>query len=338
MSYAISTLGSDIPCKQQHSDWEAEKKRVEALAAKLGTEAEQCVRAKADYEAARAQNAGDMLRRQQCSQQHQAWSAASSDFVKNTVCKRFLAAKAKYAALVDSIKKSNQDLQMRYSAAMRSYDSALAKWTQQKQAHDAYAGYMRGMASGYAQSWGMTQNRYPVLKDITIDYRSKVCGQPIKCMPQSVKDSLVNRCTVVKGLGELKVEPICLLRKYMPTCPASPNCPTPVSSPGPKPTPPTKPALREIPIWAAWLRQEAGLGPGLEGCDPNKYPDPGPKPSCNPQARPTPVPPRPTCSVPNIPEVPPAPTCKPGFFEQVGPMWLLLAAGGAGLYWFAKKK
>ena len=175
------------------------------------------------------------------------------------------------------------------------------------------------------------------------------------------------------GLGALPVADLCRTRQYYPTCPET--CPTSVAAPG---TAPAKPAIIPFVAYPNPLSYPApapledflrskGVERMPDDCGSWRVQVPGTKPACDPNATLPNVPQAPTCTIPNAPAMPAAPTCiiqadappvqapqvvvpaqvepaaviptsKPGLLAQVSPMWLILAAGAGGLYWYSKKK
>lgn len=376
MAYSITNmlapggLGGTLSCKEQHAAWEKERLRIEVLAAELGEDARACVAKKAEYEKASAQRLADLQANSSCAESLQAWDIANTNFAKNSICQKYLQAKADYAKLISDmnagnakikalydkqvaeVSAKNKALAADYGSAMASYAQTVLAWEEKTKVYQNWLSAMGGQATGIGLEWAAKLKQYPVLANYNWPYKTSRCHTTQFCMTQSVKNNLKNQCTVVRGtdglgaLGATKPDAtLCMDYQFMPTCPTV--CPPYVANPGAKPAPPAQPTpfpmpkepvYMSAPEWGAWLKAKTGLGTNLEGCNPNQYPNPGAKPTCNPNGPVSDVPAQPGCSVPNIPEIPAAPTCKPSFFEQVGPMWLLLAAGAGGLYWYSKKK
>lgn len=318
-------------CKQQWEHYRSEKARIQKLAKRLGPVAEECNALHSKYDEALAKRVAEEEAKKECRQKLESWRAKKAVWDK---CQEYKKAKKAY----DDYVSRTQGL---YAKALREYESDLAEykkahsdWEKKAQAYSDYRSYLAGMSYSIARTWSSTKNKYPFLKNYDNYPTRLLCGaRRVHCISQTAKDRWWRECTTVKGLG-LPDSNKCHWR-YMPVCPPYSKCPTPVSSPGPAPKKPTRPSEPNIVPLEEWLANK-----GVSVPDNCPVPYPGSRPPCNPNVPLPEVPPKPTCKPPEIPGAPKPPTCKEpsDIFAGVGNMWLLLAAGGAGLYLLTRKK
>lgn len=344
MAYStITSLSANAPsCKEQHENYAAEKARVSALAAELGPVAENCHKLHGEYETATAKRIAAETAKAQCKAKLAKWSASSSAYAAYSKsarnCQAYLKAKKAWADLVAKLKAKNYAISMSNNSANVYYNRDLAIWKRKRDSYLAYRAAISAQAYSVSQQWANTLRARPHLANYQWNYRTRRCNIDMQCMSKQKKIDLTSSCVVVRGLGETKpVASLCLVRSYYPDCPTS-NCPTAVADPGPQPTAPIKTPLLPIPTLAEYLASKK-ISPDSDDCSSRPVvPAPGTKPSCNPSPTLPGIPPKPTCVAPDIPPMPVSPTCKVGIFGQIGPMWLVLAAGAGGLYWYSKKK
>lgn len=389
MAYDVSVLNlglrGEISCEEQHALYKSEYARLSALAKQLGPVAAECHQQHGRYDSLSAayeetvrKNAAcrdaifiynEALRVRKIAQEelaacNAAKAAQASALEKyNEALKAYkqwvttstatnAARTADYEVAVASTNTKNYAISQSNKGLEIGYAQRLATWQKQLDAYQLWGRNVAGqMRSGEEHFQRQTQ-QYPVLKDYDFQYRTYRCGAHMRCMPEKIRNALLNSCAVVKGLGVTypkgKADD-CLVSRYYQVCPA--ECPPAAADPGAKPAPPTllpylqapkPPDLIIIVSLDDFLRKFGVEKPGpLPLCSPVVPPAPK-DPACTVDILPS-VPPKPTCTPPEIPAMPVEPTCqlsesKPRVFGQVGTMWLLLAAGGAGLYWYSKKK
>jgi len=266
-----------------------------------------------------------------------------------------------WEAKVEELTKKNIALSSDYRGKSSSYSRALSAWKEKNGKYQQYKSASAAMAAGYSRGFYMkmkgpsASQGYKNLYDRhNWRYRTLRCGSMMQCMTREKKAQLTTQCVVIRGTDGLGAigstsktdAPICTTRLVYPTCPETSSCPAWAPGPGSAPVAPKKPAYHKmpsepkygkIPTLKEWLIKHGGKD--MRGCDNKpKVPNPGTKPGCNPTGTIPFVPKKPTCVPPEIPAAPIKPTCKPNFLSQVGPMWLILAAGAGGLYLYNKKK
>lgn len=343
-------------CTEQHAAWEKEAARVRQLAATLGPQAEACIDQQLAYDKRRAAWEADLKTHQQCTADAVAWKAQQKAYQEAQACRKLLDKKVEYGTYLSQVKAENakrvRDWEERVAkiqaendkivaanmALGRAYGNKMQAWGVRNARRQEWVAGAQAQRDALEREFQSKISGSAVLKSFRWSYRTQRCNTTMRCMTKERKDALRSQCQPIRGLGGTKMATTCMYRSFYPTCPTS--CPTYWPLPGPKPeepkyTPtkkiPEKPALVTAKTWEEW---SGGIDPRTLNCDPSA-PNPGSRPVCTPPSGPEPTPP--SCTVPEIPQVPPAPGCKPGFLEQIGPMWLLLAAGGAGLYWMARK-
>lgn len=373
---AYSTRILNIPlgasCQDQHDAYAAEKARVSQLAAQLGQEAANCHKLHGNYDKAAAKNAAAAEERSRCAKAHQDWmprkAAYDAYMAYRADCVRYLDAKKKYVEYTNglmaqnvklkadyekalaSVQSQNANLRSSYMNQIGSYQTAMTVWNQKNAAYTAYKSAVQAQAYSLGMQWSnIQQNNSAYTNKYNWPLLTNRCDHRMRCVTKAWKLSNELKCTGVKGLGALGATlpdaTTCQYYHYYPVCPDS--CPPFAPHPGTPPTQPgeptylvapKEPTYNAIPTLGQYL-QSKGIKQMPDNCGSTPaVADPGSKPSCDPNAALPAVPPRPTCTPPNIPPMPVAPSCKTTVFGQVGPMWLLLAAGGVGLYWYAKKK
>ena len=373
MSYQVSVVNfpnavsGEPSCKEQREAYTAEKMRVALLAEKLGAEAAACHKLHGDYQSAAQARAEAERGAMDCQAALSAWARAkeASDSAKAlaTKCNAYLSAKkdwqdyvaknnasnaaaqAKYEADLAAVNLRNQAISQQNSAMAADYARSLYMWQQKDAAYKKYISARDAQAYGLSMEWAATQKKYPTQTNYQFNHMQSRCGTHMRCATAEDKKKHGTQCITVRGLGALPVADICRTWLYYPTCPTT--CPTAVADPGVAPVAPVPiayfatPKSLTFPASAPledFLRSK-GVEKMPDDCGSWQVLDPGPKPSCNPTPTLPAVPPTPTCTPPtNIPAAPVAPTCKDSAFGQFGPMWLLLAAGVGGLYWYSKKK
>src|SRR5690606_15419872 len=365
INFPSAMSGPEPSCKDQHALYDLEKIRVSALAAQLGEEAKQCHNLHGTYDAAVSAAEAQRQRNAACVDSIQQWEQATKLFALNGDCTKYLQAKKEYDALVKKIASENTTKRnvwlksksdaieynrkqaQAYAVQLAAYKLALAAWETKNAAYNSYRYSIIAQINSLDATWKNTLSRTPALKDYQFTYVTNRCGARMRCMTQAEKTRLLSgQCVVLKGLGATtKYADICKTAHYYPTCPTT-ACKTPVAHPGTAPTAPSSPGLRSygaepaytsIPTWESF-RDGRGLPGTLEGCSPTKYPNPGGKPGCNPNTPIPGIPSKPTCTPPEIPAMPVEPTCKLTSTSQMGAMWVVLALGAGGLYWYSKKK
>lgn len=376
MAYTTNVINLPLSggpsCKEQHEAYAVEKKRLEVLAAKLGPVAADCHKAHGEYESAAAKRAAAQEVLGACQAKHSVWRenkakreayltfkkkcVAYQDAKKahrDLVAKRLKAnaeKKAAWEATVLDLRHKNYVLGEQYKGAQMTYLRDLSFW-ETKSA--AYLDYMRAVAIQNADlSRTVSQRTSSVtsLANVRWPLRTMRCGSKSQCVSRRWRENNQNTCVVIKGVGATGLgattrdATTCEYFHYYPTCPPCPS--NKVPHPGDKPTAPTEPAYHTIPSEPSYKHiptleeylTNKGLDP-MPGCGKiPEVPPPGNKPTCDPTEKLPPTPNKPDCIPPDIPAIPPAPTCNPSLLSQIGPMWLLLAAGAGGLYWYAKKK
>lgn len=365
-------------CKDQHALYDLEKIRVSALAAQLGVEAKQCHKLHGEYDAAFAANAAAAEERARCQQAMGTYQGLFSSYSAALAAKQACdAQKTSYSAAVSKYKKAQQDyaaIVERNNTAnankRKAFDAALAKAHQEniligQQNAAAAALYKDQIAAWKYRTTKFQEYKAAVAKEADALYMAwKIktpktiqdtyqfnhttgrCGVSMRCQTKAWYQSQASKCIVLKGLGAtLKPADACMVRYYYPMCPDT--CPPAVADPGPAPKEPVPLAAKPYPTGLVltsvisfddYLKQTGTPVPGgAPTCNPS-VPAAPTKPNCNPDAQLPSVPSKPTCTAPAIPAMPVAPTCKPTVTSQMGTMWLVLAVGAGGLYWYSKKK
>jgi hypothetical protein len=345
-------------CTEQHEVWKKEVARVKELASRLGPQAEACVAQQVAYDQKMAEHLASLQAAKLCAEKINTYQANLAKYEEAQACRtvqdkyyayrrltnslrnKHSAALREWEAQVRQIEAENAQIIAANAEAQKNYLAALEDWNKKNQLRRSWLFGTGSQKYSLKRQWEAQLKKYPFLDSYSWTRRTARCNTFMNCMSQAKKDSLQRECNPVRGLGETKPAPrICLERHYYPTCPST--CPPYYPPPGPQPTPPTPgktkrpPEKPQEPIYPTWEAFSGGLPPGSWECDASAG-KPS-KPGCTVPASPPQPPQKPLCTVPEIPQTPPAPGCKPGFFEQVGPMWLLVAAGGAGLYWMARK-
>lgn len=362
-----SAVSGEPSCKEQREAYTAEKMRVALLAEKLGAEAAACHKQHGDYQSAvqariSAEQAGAACRGS-LNVWTQAKEASDAALALAKKCSAYLSAKkdwqdyvaknnasnaaaqAKYESDLAAVNLKNQATSQQNSAMAADHARSLYMWQQRDASYKKYLAAVNAQAYDMSMQWSATQQKYPKETSYQFNHRQYRCNTHMTCMTAEDKQKYAAQCIVVRGLGALPVADICRTRLYYPTCPTT--CPTAVANPGTAPVAPVPIAYLATPK-APTFPASAPLEDFLRSKGVEKMPDDcgswqvlplGPKPSCTPNPTLPAVPPTPTCTPPtNIPAAPVAPTCKDSAFGQFGPMWLLLAAGVGGLYWYSKKK
>lgn len=258
------------------------------------------------------------------------------------------ASKAKYDAAYKSADTQNYAIGQHNKGLEIGYAQRLAIWQRQTDAYKLWRQNVAGQAQSAEVYLQQQIQNNPSLKNHKFTYTTFRCGTQMKCMTQARKVELNSTCIAVRGLGSAATSAaldICLVRKHYQTCPT--DCPPEVAKPGAAPvagTPLPYLPMPKVPDYISiislddYLKSKGVQKPGnTPTCAPVVPPAPK-HPSCDPNGTLPAVPPKPTCTPPEIPAMPSEPTCKPSVFGQVGTMWLLLAAGAGGLYWYSKKK
>jgi hypothetical protein len=339
-------------CKQQHAAWEQEAARVRALAAQLGPQAAACVEQQLAYDKEVARRRGIQKAFEDCQAQTAAWELASVRYQvaqKVQEYRKYVAGVegmnarrlASWQRDVAAVRADNAKIAQDNEARKQDYFASMRMWSEQNGRHVTWRNATDAQKADIGRQWEATLARNPALKNYRwTAYSTSRCNTTMYCMTAAEKERLRATCQPVRGLGAtLQTPSICLRYSYTPTCPTT--CPPYASHPGdppaapvyaqPKPEP-GQPVLTAVKPWGEW---SGGMDPSLLNGDTNA-PDPGAPPgACKSLTGEEPA--KPLCTVPEIPQVPPAPECEVGVFSQIGPMWLLLAAGGAGLYWLTRK-
>lgn len=367
MTYYAQTIdlrGNEPSCKEQHAAFAVEDTRVRALAEKLGPVAAECHKLHGDYASAVVAATAQAQANEKCKADNISWEARKNLFDKNALCEKYLrlkevylskaqeierlnlSKKRAYEAAVAKNKSDNYSIAMANASASGSHNGALTTWKIRNDAYLAYRSAVSGQSYGLSQQWSQKVRENPSLSKYQWNHRTSRCDSTMFCQTKAWHEANALKCNPVRGLGEiLPVADTCKVWYNVPYCPDA--CPPNYAAhPGPLPVapvlkpvipPPEPPVYQSIPDWTK-VAITAGFDPKLwDGCDPKRYPNPGTKPGCNPSASIPAVPAKPTCTPPDMPAAPVKPTCQPGFFEQVGGMWLLLAAGGVGVYLYARK-
>lgn len=376
-STSIVNLPLGGSCQDRHDEYAAEKARVSQLAAQLGQEAARCHKLHGDFDSASAKHATAAQERARCKQKHQEWAQRKAAYdaylIYKEDCDKYRNAKRKYASAirivaannakkkadweeaVAKVKAYNYSVNQAHAGAIGRYTSAMTTWKKQKEAYQSYRSAVAAQSYGLSMTWESTQRSNPdYFRKYNWTFLTGRCGSNMRCVTKNWKQHYELKCTGVQGLGAVRgalgATPTnataCQYYYHYPVCPES--CPPGLATdPGDPPTKPADPVFKsappepkytEIPQLNDFL-DAIGVKKMPDDCaSAGAVPDPGKKPSCNPTAPLPVVPPKPTCTPPEIPPMPIEPACKPSVFGQVGSMWLLLAAGGVGLYWLAKKK
>lgn len=352
-----SAVSGMFPCKEKHAQYKVDKKAHDALVRELSAEAATCSGLHTDYEASVAANAAALSQLAQCQAAHTAHTTVTGDFnsrnaeikaceAANKVVKGKLATNANKKRIYDSARAAaisrNGGIQRSNAGLRRGYEGSLAAWTVRDAAYKTYRLQVSGMARGMGISWTRKVSANSWMQNYTWDQKTQICGMMLRCQTASWHKAKQITCNPVKGLGSSaqvssssRVRPgtkatECQAFYNYPYCPTS--CPPYKSHPGTKPSTPNYGSMGPMPTPPTYL----SVGPKQPCPSPKKKP--GSAPACDtgmtiPSTLPTP-----TCTPPELPPAPIAPTCKISMFSKVGPMWLLLAAGAGGVYWYSKKK
>lgn len=366
-SQTIDLRGSEPSCKEQHAAFAVEDARVRALAEKLGPVVAECHKLHGEYASAFSAADAQAKANAQCRSLHANWLPAKAAYdayiLQKAACEKLnftiheyedLARKAKlanerkqaiYEAAVAKNKSDNYTIAMANASANGSYNGALTTWKIRNDAYLAYRSAVSGQSYGLSQQWAQKVRENPSLSKYQWNHRTSRCDSTMFCQTKAWHEANALKCNPVRGLGEivLPVADTCKVWWNVPYCPDA--CPTNYAAhPGPLPVaptlkapipPPEPPVFQNIPTLEQYL---TARGVPKATCPPpTSVQNPGSKPSCNPDIRIPAVPQKPTCTPPDMPAAPVKPTCQPGFFEQVSGMWLLLAAGGVGVYLYARK-
>lgn len=326
-------------CDEQNALYKSAKEENDARVAELSEQAAECHRAHEAFANALAANSSAAECRK-----------ALADYESRKAC---LDDVARYEDEVRKYQKAEQDYrkyESDYNAetqAMRTenarrlaenqrrqmvYQQTKANWSQQYGRYRSYVASVNAQGAALNEAWGRTLQQLPSLRNYNFTRRTTRCnGSSHRCVTQAWK--VANLQTVLRGLGNTNPTAPDHLYSYYPTCP---TCPSHVANPGAEPSPPTLLGMLAGPPKTSFeqflrdKRLKVPTRPANENCAPL-----GSRPTCNPSAPGMPA--EPTCTPPEIPPAPVAPTCKKSF-AGMGGILVWVALGGAGLYWYAKKK
>jgi len=235
------------------------------------------------------------------------------------------AEKAKHQKAVADWNVKKAVIERAHSEAVLRYQRDHAAWLLRKQEWGKYTALLNAKAAEHDQHWRTTFEKHPGYAKYRYAW-AYTCGgkQYYGFTSTKAKSDARNSCVTVKGLGQDPGDPtkelasLCQRSYAMPVlspCPSPPNQPL-----GPEPVPPPQLTPLPAPVPPFTLKE-----PVAPSCKTTPFSKPAPRPPSIPGDPPK-EPTKPTCRVSDEAQT-----------KLTGGMWLLLAAGAAGVYFIARK-